>query len=173
MNWTELLKTEIEDAYAATEGLIDKVDDLDWKPATGDNWMTTGQLLQHITTACGMCIRGFVTGEWGIPEGAPPPEDAKPEDMMPPASAMPSAESVEAVKAALAEDKQVGLAMIAEAGEERIATEPTVAPWDQNEVILGRRLLGMIDHLRQHKAQLFFYLKAQGKPVNTWDLYGV
>ena len=25
---------------------------LDWKPATGSNWMTVGQLLQHLTNAC-------------------------------------------------------------------------------------------------------------------------
>ena len=57
MNWTELLKTEIAMTYGATEGLLELVDEdaLDWKPATGDNWMTTGQLLFHLTSACGFC----------------------------------------------------------------------------------------------------------------------
>ena len=55
MNWTELLKSEIDAVYHATEDLMKMVepDRLSWKPETGDNWMTTGQLLHHITSACG------------------------------------------------------------------------------------------------------------------------
>ncbi len=51
MSWTGLLTREIESMYKVTEGLLDLVDDdkLGWKPATGSNWMTTGQLLMHIT----------------------------------------------------------------------------------------------------------------------------
>ncbi len=51
MNWTQLLNGEIETAYRSTANLLDKVDPagLDWKPATGSNWMTVGQLLKHIT----------------------------------------------------------------------------------------------------------------------------
>jgi len=30
----------------------------------------------------------------------------------------------------------------------------------------------MIQHLNQHKGQLFYYLKLQGKPVSTPDLWG-
>ena len=88
MNWTELLRSEIETTYEVTENLIDLVDErkLDWKPGTGSNWMTLGQLLQHTTNACGMCFRGFVTGEWGMPEGMDP-GDMSPEDMLPSAPA--------------------------------------------------------------------------------------
>jgi hypothetical protein len=80
MNWTELLKCNIEGAYKATDGLMALVEDKDlaWKPATGKNWMTTGQLLMHLTNACGFCCRGFATGDWGMHEGAGdgPPADA-------------------------------------------------------------------------------------------------
>jgi len=34
-------------------------------------------------------------------------------------------------------------------------------------------LNAMIGHLATHKAQLFYYLKLQGKPVNTGHLWGV
>lgn len=63
MNWKELLTKEIESTYAVTEGLLDLVDEdsLQWKPGTGNNWMTTGQLLKHISNACGDSMRGFVT----------------------------------------------------------------------------------------------------------------
>ena len=67
MNWTEMLKTEMEQSYKATRGLLDQVDEgtMDWKPATGENWMNQGQLLRHITNACGAGCRGFVTGDSG------------------------------------------------------------------------------------------------------------
>lgn len=173
MNWTELLRREIESTYRATEGLLDLVDEdmLGWKPATGTNWMTTGQLLHHLPEACGLLCRGFVTGVWPLPEGETP-ADMEPGDMLPPAEAMATAKSVAAVREALEEDKQLALAMVAEAGEENLANQDTHAPWDPEPIKLGQRLLHMVGHLNHHKAQLFYYLKLQGKPVNTWNLYG-
>ena len=55
MNWTELLKSEIEYNYSVTEGLLDLVDEgsLTWKPSSENNWMTTGQLLY----AYNKCLR--------------------------------------------------------------------------------------------------------------------
>ncbi|MFO7653606.1 MAG: DinB family protein [Candidatus Krumholzibacteriia bacterium] len=66
MNWSELLKEEIEDTYQASDRLMSMVqdDELGWKPASGENWMNLGQLLMHMTSACGFCFRGFVTGDW-------------------------------------------------------------------------------------------------------------
>jgi hypothetical protein len=170
MNWTELLTSEIEDTYKATFGLLEHVDDdkLDWKPATGENWMTMGQLLKHLPTACGFCIKGFATGDWG-----PMPENPEANDMIPPADALPSATSVAETRTELEADKQVALAMLAEAGEEALASKGCPAPWDPSPMILGRRALQMVGHLAQHKGQLFYYLKLQGKPVNTAHLWGM
>ena len=60
MKWTDLLNAAIEENFRVTDALMAMVDDdeLDWKPASGTNWMTTGQLLMHLTTACGACCRG-------------------------------------------------------------------------------------------------------------------
>jgi uncharacterized damage-inducible protein DinB len=173
MNWTDLLKSEIETTYRSTENLIDLVDDeaLEWKPSIGSNWMTAAQLLKHITEACGAAFRGFVTGDWGMPEGTDL-SDLSPEDMLPPAEAMPSVESVAEAKQALSEDKQLALTMLAEVTAADL-DKATAAPWDPNEVPLGQRLLQMVDHLKQHKAQLFYYLKLQGNPVNTTHLWGM
>ncbi len=51
MNWTELLTKAVEENYRAADGLIAMVkdDELDWKPSTGKNWMTNGQLMMHMT----------------------------------------------------------------------------------------------------------------------------
>jgi uncharacterized damage-inducible protein DinB len=174
MNWTELLTLEIEENYRVADELMSLVDAdrLDWKPATGSNWMTTGQLLEHISQACGINVRGFVTGDWGASADLDPTETA-PEDMLPTAETLPAAASVDEARARLRADRELSLAMLAQAGEERIANEMTTAPWDAEAMLLGRRLLHMIDHLAQHKGQLFYYLKLMGKPVNTMHLWGM
>ena len=174
MNWTQLLTSEIENTYATTVKLLDKVDaeSLGWKPESGHNWMTVGQLLKHISNACGAACKGFVLGDWGLPEGVKP-EDLPPEEMLPPAEKLPTVESVEEAKNSLWEDKALALRMIAQVGEGALATRMLAAPWAPGaEQALGQHLLQMVQHLDRHKGQLFYYLKLQGKPVNTADLWG-
>ena len=103
MNWTAFLKGNMEYTYSVTEKLLDRVTDdtLQWKPETGTNWMTVGQLLKHITGACGACCKGFVTGDWGTPEGVDYNE-LPPEEMLPPAEALPAVESVDEARRLLA-----------------------------------------------------------------------
>jgi uncharacterized damage-inducible protein DinB len=175
MNWTETLKNLIEGSYGATEKLMGKMDpdSLDWKPESGSNWMTVGQLLKHLTESCGMPIRGFVTGDWGMPEGVKM-DDVPPEEMLPPAEKMPAVGSVDEARKLLAEDKALALKMIDQAGEDDLNNKIMPVPWAPAvQYPLGRHLLSMIWHLDSHKAQLFFYLKQQGKPVNTGDLWGM
>jgi hypothetical protein len=172
VNWTELIQSELETTYHATQALIDLVDEsnLDWKPATGSNWMTVSQLLQHLTDACGAPIRGFVTGDWGMP----PEGEMSAEDMLPPAERLPTIASVAECKRLLAEDKVLALAMLAECSEEDLANKQVAAPWNpDNPMGLGYQLLQMVTHLASHKAQLFYYLKLQGEPVHTGHLWGM
>ncbi|NEX11874.1 MAG: hypothetical protein C1942_04135 [Prosthecochloris sp.] len=65
-----MIEKEITDVFRSTEQLIRIVDDseLDWKPSSGSNWMTTAQLLMHISTACGVPIKDFIRGEPCRPE---------------------------------------------------------------------------------------------------------
>jgi len=72
----------------------------------------------------------------------------------------------------LAEDKAPALKMIAQAGEHDLDPKIATAPWDGTQLVLGQRMLQMVTHLEQHKGQLFYYLKLQGKPVNTGHLWG-
>ncbi len=174
MKWTEILKSEAEQAYKVTEGLLKLVDKdkLNWKPATGGNWMTTGQLLHHLTQACGAGCKGFVTGDWGMPPGVDPSK-MKPEEMLPPAEKMPTVKSIEEANKLLADDKRTAMRMIVEAGEQNLETKKAPAPWDPSPMVLGNRLLQMVNHLNIHKSQLYYYLKLQGKPVNTSHLWGM
>ncbi len=175
MNWTQLITSEMEKTYAVTDKLMGMLNDEDlaWKPDTGSNWMTSGQLLEHLTTACGMCCKGFVTGDWGLPEGVDFNEMPQ-EDMLPTAEKLPAVESVAAARKALAEDRNVGLAMIEQAGEDELGSKMMSAPWEQgNDKLLGKHMLDMVDHLSIHKAQLFYYLKLMGRPVDTKSLWGI
>jgi uncharacterized damage-inducible protein DinB len=173
MNWRQLLTEEIEYEYAVADKMLALVDDdrLSWTPETGQNWMTTGQLIKHVATCCGPTFKGFVTGDWGM-AGMDSP-DMKPEDMLPPAEAMPTIDSVATARKELADDKQLTLAMLAEVSDEDLDQKPAPAPWDPRPMMLGQRLLAMVQHITQHKGQLFYYLKLQGKPVNSGDLWGM
>jgi hypothetical protein len=174
MGLVEVLRQDAEVAYATAEKLFARVpaDALSWKPSSGDNWMTVGQLLMHCTNACGMGIRGFLTGDWGLPEGARF-EDLPPDQMLPPASALPSVSSLEEALRLLGEDKQLALRQLAGLDEARLLGDRRPAPWGGPEVTLFQHLENMIGHLGQHKGQLFYYLKLMGQPVNTADLWGV
>ena len=171
MDWKTILEAGIEEAYRSADKLMQRVEDdkLDWKPETGSNWMTTGQLLRHMASACGATFKGFVTGDWGWPDGTPA-EDMPPEEMLPPAEAMLSYSSVEEARAALAEDRKVAEAMVEQAAGR--FEELVQAPWEPSPRPLGMHMVGMVGHLNNHKAQLFYYLKLQGQPVNTMHLYG-
>lgn len=173
MNWMELLKSELVTTYKVTDNLMDLVDDinLDYKPSSENNWMTMGQLLMHLTNACGAAMRGFITGDWGLPEGFD--SDLSPEQMLPPADKLPTIGSVGEAKKLLANDKQLALDMLAKCNEDKLSNESVSAPWDPTNIILGHRLLQMIEHLSQHKSQLFYYLKLNGKQVNTGHLWGM
>jgi len=176
MNWTDLLNESIEENFRVADKLMAEVTDadLDWKPSTGKNWMTAGQLLMHMTNACGFCCRGFLTGDWGMPEGDPADGPPSEESMMPPAEALPTIGSVQEARDLLAADKKIALDMVAQAGEEKLANEKVAAPWDpKNPELFGRQFMGMVLHLQSHKSQLFYYLKLMGRDVNTMHLWGM
>ncbi len=173
MNWTALLTQEMTATYHATTNLLELLQDsdLDWKPTMGDNWMTVGQLLLHINGSCGLCCQGFVTGDWGMPEGdASGDQEVK----MPTADKMPTVKSLAEAREGLAADRKLAFQMLEKAGEENLATLEMAAPWEpDNQRLLGHHLLQMVNHLGIHKAQLFYYLKLMGHKVDTMTLWGM
>jgi uncharacterized damage-inducible protein DinB len=170
MSVSQILREDAAEMYRVTEALFDLVDDLDWKPATGSNWMTTGQLLRHCAEACGPTLKGFITGDWGFPSGEMP-TDVPPEEMMPKAEDLETVESVDEARRLLAADRELSLRLLSEVDDERLIDERIAAPWGGPERTLFQHCNEMIRHLGQHKGQLFYYLKLQGKPVNTFDLW--
>lgn len=167
---SEILKQDAAEMYRVTEALFALVDDLDWKPATGDNWMTTGQLLRHCSEACGKSLRGFITGDWGMPEGQNQ-DDIPEEDVLPSADRLPAVESVDEARRLLAADRELAMDLLSDVGDDRLLGERSAPPWGGPERTLFQHCNEMVWHLGQHKGQLFYYLKLQGKPVNTYHLW--
>ena len=174
MDWKKLLQSELAYAFYAAEKLFDRLsdEDLDWKPSEGENWMTVGQLLHHLATGCGEGFKGFITGDWGFPEGVDPSQ-MSPEDLIPPADHLPAVESMAQAKTMLEKVKALAKQMLEQCSEDELANKIAPAPWDPTETVLGHRLLQSIEHQKQHKGQLFYYIKLQGQKVGTAHLWGM
>ncbi len=174
MDWRGLLQNEMAGAFHATEKLFDRLNDdmLDWKPSDGQNWMKLGQLLYHVASSCGGGFKGFVTGDWGFPEGVDPAK-IPPQDMLPPAERLPAVESMAQAKSMLEEDKALAKEVLAQCSDDDLEHKIVTAPWDPTKTVLGHRLLQSIEHLKSHKSQLYYYIKLQGAPVGTPQLWGM
>ncbi len=174
MKWKELLSDEIAYTYGVTDHLVSFVrdDELDWKPEHGSNWMSMGQLLMHMTDACGSTFDGLISGAWDIREEFSL-DELEMQRIFPSADMLPAADSVANVRRLLADDRKLALKSLKKCSEEELSGKYAPAPWTRTPMILGQRLLHMVHHLNQHKAQLYYYLKLVGKPVSTCNLYGM
>lgn len=170
----QVLLEEAEATYSIADRLFRRVADgeLPWKPATGRNWMSMGQLLMHCASfGCGKAIQGFIKGDWGLPEGSGI-DAVTTEAHVPPVAALPTVVSVKQARELLARDRTLTIACIESADERELLGRCIVAPWGGPAASLFQHLLHMIAHLAQHKGQLFYYLKLMGKDVDTSDLWG-
>jgi uncharacterized damage-inducible protein DinB len=169
MTLTDILLAEAEATYVITERLMRRVsdDELTWKPGTGSNWMTLGQLLMHCACfSCGRPVHGFVSGDWGTVF-----DDSEEPSHLPPAEALPAVTTVRQALELLAADREVAVSAIRAAGEAELLGRTVAAPWGGPPQPLCQQVLRMIAHLAQHKGQLFYYLKLMGKDVGTADLW--
>lgn len=170
----QVLLEEAEKTYKTTEKLFQKVDDreLDWKPKTGKNWMTVGQLLMHTAKyGCGLAVQGFIKGDWG-PVGEEAPEDQDTAHTLPKAEDLPFVDSVDQAIDFLKDDQRLAMDCLREVDDAKLLSNRLVAPWGGLDMSLFQHLLMMITHLAQHKGQLFYYLKLMGKEVDSSDLWG-
>lgn len=171
----QILLEKAETTYTITKKLFHLVSDNDisWKPASGKNWMTVGQLLMHCANfGCGKAIQGFVKDDWKILDDETS-QDLDASDHVPPAESLPTVKKVQEALELLENDRKVARRWINEVDEDDLLARRIIAPWGGPEFSLFQHLLLMIEHLAQHKGQLFYYLKLMGKDVNTRDLWGM
>ena len=154
-----------EGVFKATAGLMKMVpaDKLNWRPSETNNWMTVGQLLEHLTESTGAPIQMFITGKF----------PAEISQGLPPAEKMPSAPSVAVAMEKLEADRKLTAKLLADLPEQDFRNRMVAAPWGGPPLPLWMQLLSMVEHQVNHKAALFAYLKLLGLPVHTGHLYGV
>ena len=170
----QVLLEETEKTYVVTKKLFRNVDDseLSWKPSSGKNWMTLGQLLMHCADGgCGKGLQGFIKGNWG-PAGGEEPADQEESHQLPQAEDLPHVDHVDQGIKMLEDDKKLALSCLNDVEEDDLLSKKLIAPWGVLEMSLFQHLLIMIAHLAQHKGQLFYYLKLMGKDVDSSDLWG-
>ena len=163
---TKGLSKYADDVFKATVGLMKMVpeDKLGWRPSEENNWMTVGQLLAHLPENTGLCMKGFIKGEWPVP--------AEGEEMLPTAEKMHAVSSVAEAVEKLQADRQLTADLLAELSEEDYKEKRVKAPWNPEPTPLWTQLLFMVEHQIAHKNMLFAYLKLLGVEVNTMHLYG-
>lgn len=174
MNFRTLITNLVNSNFHATESVFNLVTDdmLNWKPSKTGNWWTTAQLVKHTSESCGAAFKGFVTGDWGMPEGVDITKMSV-EEMLPPAEQGEAVKSMQEAKELLTKDKQLAFDILEQCSDVDLNTKETPAPWDPRPSMLGERLIEMCSHLESHKVQLFYYLKLNGKQVGTPHLYGM
>ena len=144
------------DSFKPTEAMLKMVpaDKLDWKP--GGNFMTLGQLINHLGDGIGAELRMALTNSW-----------PKPEEMM--SKEIPSCSVQEALEK-LEKDKATLSEVLASVSEEEFTNKTLKVPWGW-ESKMEKMALDFREHFTNHKMQLFTYLKLLGFPVNTETLY--
>lgn len=155
------LQAKISEQIERTEHLIRSVpeDSEDWAPAISDAW-PLGKLLGHLLD----CLAGFCAALYAV---APLrfADFARLRDL--PVNHICSPAEAASRIAVYRDSLQEGLATL---DDSDLATRvPTVFIKD-GELLLTL-LLGNLEHLINHKHQLFMYLKARGVSVSSSDLY--
>ena len=154
----------IEGTYKAARGLIQLTPDnkLDFKPKEG--LMTIAQVLKHLTTCLGASLSPAITNSWPeIPE----------EEMLPTAEKMPkSKSSAEALKE-FDQDWELLKQEFEKITDGEFNQNKINVPWMPFPMTLLEYMMQAMEHLSNHRMQLFIWLKLSGEDLNTGHLYGM
>jgi hypothetical protein len=148
--------------YRPAETLIGMVpaDKLNWRP--GPTFMSIGQVICHLSDGFGGGFDMLLSGNW--PSMEEMGETMKLENL-------PSCTPQEALDR-LEKDKKVLRQVLDGVSEEDFTNKVVSVPWGMTDKV-ERIAISFLNHLSNHKMQLFTYLKLLGLPVNTETLYGM
>lgn len=154
----------VEGIFKAAKGLVQQVteDRLDFKPQEG--LMTVAQIVKHLSDALGGSLAMAISQSW---------PDIPADQMLPPAEQMPSATSVQESLKEMDNDWQLLLSEIDKLTDEEFTTTKIHVPWIPFPVTYEAYLMQAMEHLSNHRMQLFIWLKLSGLPLNTSHLYGM
>jgi uncharacterized damage-inducible protein DinB len=148
--------------YEPAEKLIGMVpaDKLNWRP--GPTFMSTGQVLCHLSDGLGGGFEMLLSGKW--PSMEEMAEGMKLENL-------PSCSPREALDK-LEKDKRILRQVLEGVSEQDFTNKVVSVPWGVTAK-MERMAIHFLEHFTNHKMQLFTYLKLLGLPVDTQTLYGM
>jgi uncharacterized damage-inducible protein DinB len=148
--------------YGPAEKLVGTVpaDKLNWQP--GPTFMSTGQVICHLSDGLGGGFEMLLSGKW--PSMEEMAEGMKLENL-------PSCSPREALDK-LEKDKKILRQALEGVSEQDFTNKVVSVPWGVTAK-MERMAIHFLEHFTNHKMQLFTYLKLLGLPVNTETLYGM
>ncbi|MFH1861982.1 MAG: DinB family protein [bacterium] len=151
---------EYDNELRPLRNLVQKTEgtDLNWRPRV--DMMSTGQVIYHITEGIAEGLRCLLTGNWPFTA----------ETMLPTVDQIKSVVSVKEGLAALEKDRTETEQVLQELSDQEFASKYVETPWGYNGN-MWRISLFFLEHMKMHKMQLFLYLRIQGLPISTMDLY--
>jgi uncharacterized damage-inducible protein DinB len=153
-----------EGIFKATRGLMKLTPEekLDFKPM--DGLMTIAQVLKHLTGTLGASFSMAVHHSWpDIPE----------EEILPPAEKLPKSNSVEEAVKEMDQDWELLKEELGKISDEKFNETKINVPWMPYPMTLLEYMMQAMEHLSNHRMQLFIWLKLSGEPLNTGHLYGM
>jgi uncharacterized damage-inducible protein DinB len=154
----------IEGYYKAARGIIKLTPDskLDFKPMAG--LMTVGQVLKHLVTCLGASLAVAVSNDWpAVPE----------DEMLPPVEKMPKSNSAAEALKEIDEDWALLKQTMEKITDGEFNDNKINVPWMPFPMTLVEYMMQSMEHLSNHRMQLFIWLKLAGEKLHTGHLYGM
>jgi len=154
----------VEGIYRASRGLIQLTpeDKLDFKPK--DGLMTIAQVLKHLSACLGESLTMAIDQSWPkMPEG----------EMLPTADKLPKSESAAEALKEIDRDWEL-LKKQSERIDDREFNEKSFqVPWMPFPMTYEEFMMQALEHMSNHRMQLFIWLKLAGLDLHTGHLYGM
>ncbi|MDQ1355441.1 MAG: hypothetical protein QG657_5751 [Acidobacteriota bacterium] len=163
MTRNEYLKF-VEGIYNATRGLIKITPDakLDYKPK--DGLMTVAQVLKHVSGSLGESLSMAINNTWPqMPEG----------EMLPSADKLPKSNSAAEALKEIEHDWEVLKQEIEKITDGEFNQNKINVPWMPQPMTYVEYMMQAMEHLSNHRMQLFTWLKLSGEALHTGHLYGM
>ncbi len=154
----------IEGYYKAARGLVKLTpeDKLDFTPMAGN--MTIAQVLKHVATCLGASLAMALSNNWPeVPE----------EEMLPPVEKMPKSNSVEEALKEIDVDWELLKKEFEKITDGEFNGNKVKVPWMPFPMTLLEYMMQAMEHLSNHRMQLFTWLKLSGEKLHTGHLYGM
>lgn len=163
MTRNEYLKF-VEGIYQAARGLIKITPDqkLDFKPKEG--LMTIAQILKHISGSLGEGLSVAINNTWPT---------ISPDDMLPSADKLPKSNSAAEALQEIEHDWELLKQVFEKITDGEFNQNKINVPWMPQPMTYVEYMMQAMEHLSNHRMQLFIWLKLSGEPLNTGHLYGM